>query len=94
MSKTTKILDEVLAERRHQDNKWGYPQPAMTDPLHAHAILAKEVGEAAEAVVEMASAGQTPYGVEAWSADLRAELVQVAAVAVSWIEHLDMEKKP
>ena len=94
MSKTSEILDEVLSERRHQDNKLGFPRPAMTVPLRAHAILAKEVGEAAKALVEMYAAHANSASIRTWRAELRAELVQVAAVAVAWIEHLDMEKKP
>ena len=94
MSKTSEILDEVLSERRHQDNKWGYPQPAMRIPLHAYAILAEEVGEAAKALVEMYAAHANSASIRTWRAELRAELVQVAAVAMAWIEHLDLEKKP
>lgn len=96
----TDVLAEVRAERAAQDHKWGeqnHPDHPHTGPsadawaalvtllesearasLHRGptwaAILLEEVGEALQ---------------EDDPARLRAELVQVAAVAVAWVEAID-----
>ncbi len=94
------MLDDVLEERLRQDRKWG-EQNHPDRPDHASgpemagevehvgrwaleegpswaAILLEEVGEAVA---------------EEDTAKLRAELVQVAAVAVAWIEAIDRRKR-
>lgn len=74
-------LQLVRDERKRQDDKWGSDR-AMPNALW-HLILSEEVGEVAEA-----SLGHFDgRGVDADA--LRRELVQVAAVAVAWIEALD-----
>lgn len=70
----------ITGERARQDAKWGLQRHSWPEWI---AILTEEVGEAAHAAVE-----------ENWRptgdlAELRAELVQVAAVAVQVIEHID-----
>lgn len=73
--KTDKVLDQVYTERRRQDEKWGANRPLNTTPFLA--ILMEEVGEVATDTF-------------AGSLDtLRTELIQVAAVAVAWIEAID-----
>ncbi len=80
--------DEVYAlvdsERARQRNKWGAPHAwgqgdcssyAVTDIVKA-AVLSEECGEVARAVLD--------FKLD----DLRTELVQVAAVAVAWLEAL------
>ena len=71
-------------ERARQGVKWAAPHPwgqgdcsskAVPDPVKA-AVLAEECGEVARAVLDM-----DPEG-------LRAELVQVGALAVGWLESL------
>lgn len=97
MTRTQEVLSEVLDERLRQHEKWGqqdhpdgtgqYPEvtAAMAATLATEAaaeggyldwlhILREEV---AEAFAETEPAG------------LRCELVQVAAVAVAWVEALD-----
>lgn len=69
------VLAEVRAERARQDAKWGANRPLALTPWLG--ILVEEVGESATA----SFAGTL--------ADLREELVQVAAVAVAWIESID-----
>ena len=75
-STTRAVLDEVSAERARQDAKWG----EQNHPAFKHGevtyrdILLEEVFEA------LAESNQ---------ARLRAELVQVAAVAVAWVEKID-----
>ncbi len=89
------VLEEVLQERIKQDMKWGFPQPAMADLAHAMTILGEEYGEACKATVEyLAVKGRQSKGSAARSArwaEIRAELIQTAAVAVSIIEHMDGE---
>lgn len=71
-------LLSVTHERKRQDDKWGDP-PEWPDPDGIKlAVLTEEVGEVAKAMLE-----NVPVS------ELRAELVQVAAVAVKWIESID-----
>jgi len=80
---TEKILQQVAAERCRQDLVWG------DERMHRlglwYLILSEEVGEVAKAILEHEIA------------ELRVELIQVAAVAVATIESLDRqleEEKP
>ena len=72
--KTSTILDEVFAERRNQDNRWGEQNH---DPLYWLAILTEEFGEVGKALAE---GERYQY---------RAELIHVAAVAVAAVESYD-----
>lgn len=74
-STTSLVLLEVMRERDQQDEKWGVQRHVQALWL---AILAEEFGEVAKEVVD---------GVDL--ANLRVELIQTAAVAVSFIEALD-----
>lgn len=77
----TRGVHDVLAERDRQDAKWGEQNH---HPMQWLAILSEEVGELAKEVNE-----------HHWRekrdtlAKMRAELVQVAAVAVAWLECLN-----
>lgn len=101
---TFKVLDAIYDERIRQDAKWGKQREIKNAiPGYAYAIngadyyksieqrRAKDhqstwidiiLEEVAEAIDE-AKAGDT--------AALRKELVQVAAVAVNWVENLDRQ---
>lgn len=72
-------LEEVQEERVRQDDKWGGSPGA--DRIHGNGhyglVLGEEFGEACESALEHDMA------------NLRAELIQVAAVAVAWVEELD-----
>lgn len=71
------VLKEVLEERDRQDKKWG--EQNHVDTIW-NAILGEEVGDVAEQVLA---------GVFDWPIDLtklEAELIQVAAVAVAWVQ--------
>lgn len=72
-----RVLEKIRQERKRQDDKWG-PQREHPDLLW-NAILAEEVGEVSRAILERDRA------------NLRDELVQVAAVAVCWLEAMDAE---
>lgn len=73
-----RILWLIDAERNRQDAKWGgIPGVDRRDDHTYAAVLTEEVGECCRAWLE-----RDP-------ASLRDELVQVAAVAVAWIEELE-----
>jgi NTP pyrophosphatase (non-canonical NTP hydrolase) len=77
------IYAEIDAERARQhelwdrEHDWGYGDcsSAQVSAAVKAAVLAEECGEVARAALD-------------GSADLRTELLQVAAVAVAWIESL------
>lgn len=78
------ILEDILDERAHQEalcHEGKFPMtcanPGMSNDA-AYRILGEEVGEVAKALNENAPV-----------AELRAELIQVAATAMSWVEKLD-----
>ena len=75
----------IDAERARQAEKWAAPHswgqgdgssPGVA-PIVKVAVLSEECGEVARAVLD-----------NAYIMDLRAELVQVAAVAVAWLESM------
>lgn len=79
-------IDLINAERRAQNEKWG--EDRVLPRALWLAILAEEFGEVAEEVVESTTrAGEQPISAEQ-RGRLIAELVQVAAVSVSWLEQL------
>lgn len=98
---TILVLQEVGEERVSQDQKWGVQNH---DDMTWTAILAEEMGEAAQAALE-ARPGPPPSDVDIREEDvyeispgvyntaeeqiLRDELIQTAAVAVAWIEAID-----
>jgi hypothetical protein len=73
------IYGAIDAERKRQDAKWGYPRNdhSATDWL---AILAEEVGEAAEQSLRVLFDDEHPE-------EFVRELIHTAAVAVCAIEH-------
>ena len=77
------VLYEVEDERKRQNEKWGEQNH---HPFHFLAILGEEVGEANQAALKSYSEGGN------WDA-YRAELIQVAAVAVAMVECYDRNFK-
>ncbi len=75
-NKLTSILLDISEERFQQDIKWGQD---FDGRHHAYwlTILTEEIGEAARAILEHDLV------------NLREELVQSAAVIVSWLEFFD-----
>lgn len=69
------VMRKVVAEREKQDSKWGSQRHLTRERWLA--ILVEEVGEVAEAILEDDSEG------------LRKELIQVAAVAIAFVEALE-----
>jgi hypothetical protein len=93
LERTAAALLSVAGERLRQEQlkKEGRFDFTCADPdlsdFAANAILLEEVGEVAREVLALAGLVR-----ETGSRDkLRGELVQVAAVAVAWIEKLDGE---
>jgi NTP pyrophosphatase (non-canonical NTP hydrolase) len=82
----SEVFAAVDSERRRQhtlwmrDHEWGFGDCSSdTVPeLVKMAVLTEEVGEVSRAILDRSS-----------QARLREELVQVAAVAVAWLECLD-----
>lgn len=76
------VLDEVRAERARQDARWGWTN---RDPAWHLVVLMEEVGELARAMhdARFADGGQAAIPAA------REEAIQVAAVAVAFVEGLD-----
>jgi hypothetical protein len=69
------IYNLIAAERELQDDKWG----EQNHPdLYWLGVLMEEAGEAAKAIIESGS-----------DAALWGELIQIAAVAVAWLECIE-----
>jgi NTP pyrophosphatase (non-canonical NTP hydrolase) len=86
---TTGILAEVITERASQDDQWGEQNHL---PSKWMLILMEEVGEASKEVLEAYALGDGVgliEPLEKW----RAELIQVAAVAVAAVECYDRNKE-
>lgn len=93
------VLPEIAAERERQDEKWGEQNhPDGTGPGYRAAAF-----EARRRCQRAARSGLVTYKdileeevyeafAETDPVELREELVQVAAVAVAWIEKLDRER--
>jgi len=73
------ILQQVKYETERQQRKWGQQDHK---PFHWMTILMEEVGETAEASLEMQFD-------PTWRKKYRKELIQVAAVAVSALDCFD-----
>lgn len=74
-----RVVADISVERQKQDEKWG-----VQDHLHEwwNAILGEEAGEVSKALLEWRF-GNKP------ASCIRQELVQVAAVAVAWLQCID-----
>ncbi len=73
------IFAQIHEERVRQDQKWGWTDGAHSilpghDPHAKLTVITEEVGEVARAILE----GDQP--------NLEAELIQVAACCVAWLE--------
>ena len=81
-TETEIAMDDVLAERARQDEKWG---DQNHHPFLYLTVLMEEVGEASQAALQATFQKTRPW------ADYRAEMVQVAAVALAMIECYDRD---
>ena len=73
------LFIQISAERERQFSKWGHNRNNQSDFVWS-AILTEECGEVARECLEQV---YTPF---VRSTDLKQELIQVAAVAVAWLE--------
>lgn len=80
------VLTEVGMERLRQDAKWGEQNHQPSVWL---AILSEEVGELATAMLRDRFGTGAEETREA--GDMRREAIQVAAVAVAFVEYLDRQ---
>lgn len=94
------VLDEVAAERLAQDAKWGeqnHPDGTGAEHVPLSAVIRDQVRTRCDAehragrgTWEMILAEEFWEAVaEVDPAKLRAELIQVAAVTVAWVEAID-----
>lgn len=83
-SRLDDIVADVEDECAEQHDKWGVQEHSQ---LYWLGILVEEVGEVAKAIIEAGLPGRRRN--PATVVDLRTELVQVAAVAISMIACLD-----
>lgn len=81
---TGRVLAQVGKERESQDKKWG---EQWHSDCEWSSILGEEFGEAMQEV------NRVTFGMKEQT-DLRKELLQVAAVAVAWVENIDRTEKP
>ncbi len=94
---TSLVADEVVAERARQDGRWGeqnHPDGTGSPAQIATGASTRQDCEAAAARGRLTWCDVLREEVaEAFAESdpqlLRAELVQVAAVAMAWVEHLD-----
>lgn len=80
-----KIFEYIADERIRQYEKWG-PQYHQDNTWVM--ILMEEVGEVAKSIVDRVNNADS----KAHLADMKKEIVQVAAVAVAWLECLETKK--
>jgi AbrB family looped-hinge helix DNA binding protein len=79
-------IGAVISERYRQDAKWGEQNHELQFWM---GILMEEVGELAQAVNETVFNNGPEEQAKGGYANMRAEAVQVAAVAVAFVEMLD-----
>ena len=82
------ILKEVAEERDYQVELWGVQRHDF--PVWM-TVLGEEFGEACQALLEARRIPERSDAHKAALIPLRKELIQVAAVAVAAVEHLDEE---
>lgn len=75
MTSLMSLMEDVRVERLRQDAKWGPDR--ILPSFEWLAILEEEVGEAAEASLLRDNLG------------MRVELIQIAAVALAWVDAID-----
>lgn len=88
--KLAKVLDYIVFERGRQQalKMAGRFRYTCADPEMSNAekltVLVEEMGEVARAILEDGDLANDKHG-----AELRKELVQVAAVATAWLEGME-----
>lgn len=85
------VVTDVVEERERQDAKWGQQNH---DPQFWMAILGEEFGELCLAVNETVFNNGPEERAKGGYTNMRQEAIQVAAVAVQFVEMLDRRFKP
>lgn len=85
---TISVLNDVLAEREHQDKKWGEENHELSKWVP---ILGEEFGELCQAVNETIFDNGPVERLKGGYLNMRKEAIQVAAVAVAFVEYLDRQ---
>ncbi len=83
---TVLAVNNVITERKRQDAKWGEQNH---EPQYWMGILGEEFGELCQAVNETVFNNGPVEREKGGYENMRTEAVQVAAVAVAFIEMLD-----
>lgn len=83
------IYEEIQKERQEQDKIWGEQNH---NDLKWLAILMEEIGEVSEDINELYPTIGKCYDLRI-KEDLRAELIQVAAVCIAWLESIERNYK-
>ncbi len=86
-AKTVKTLSSILSEREAQQKQWGEDGEKHSD-IFWSSVLAKQTGQAAALIVNFLTA-QNPIARENAKRAVRREVVQIAAVAMAWLECID-----
>ena len=88
MTEREKIFEMIDAERRRQEDLHGDNSIVKADPhgFRPYAVLGEECGEVGTALLNINYYARTGEARKAMEKDLKEELVQVAAVAVAWLE--------
>lgn len=73
------VLQAIEEERERQEQQWPGQQ---CPPAEWHLILSEEHGELAQAILRESNPGDDRHG----ESSVKEELIQVAAVAVRWLE--------
>ena len=87
----SQIIDDVISERMNQDNKFGAHR--HHHPAEWLMILGEEVGEVNEEGINYTFKPADRFK-KFYLNRMRAELVQVAAVAMAFIQDIDNHYKP
>lgn len=84
------VVNDVMGERRKQNEKWGEQNHELSKWT---SILGEEFGELCKAINETVFDNGPEAREKGGYENMRAEAVQVAAVAVSFVEYLDRNHK-
>lgn len=82
------VLNDVVLERSRQDKKWG--EQNHMPPVWI-SILSEELGELCQAVNETIFDNGVNERKKGGYENMRKEAIQVAAVAVAFVEYLDRD---
>ena len=82
-------LERIRAHAKHDGNQESMERREWDDPSWLP-VLVEEVGEAARTLNELRHRSMVP---EQCAAELRAELIQVAAMATAWIEAIGVRAR-